>query len=391
MSRILLTWEMGGGYGHLVRLRAIAEPLLKKGHEVSIALHDPQLAPRYLDDLDLRWLPAPSFTPRPGKPLALKSFPEILLMQGFGDAESLYSRLRCWQGLYDSLDPELVIYDHSATAMLAFRGRPAKQFALGTGFFNPPRVSPYPLIRPWLKVETAQLERMEARVLDIANQAAKRAGATTMAQLHELFDIDGTALLTYPEIDHYEDRGDADYWGIPPNPKGEAVAWPAGDGPKIFGYLKPFKTLPALLGQLKARGAPCVIHLPKVPPKLAESLEGSCVRVTDKPVDIEQAAAEADVCICNGGHGTVATMLLAGKPMLILPQHLEQLIMAKRLSTIGACTVAPKLKERGMQAGLSALIEDPKFKAAAETFASAHKRNTAASFSKRVLGLAADL
>ena len=384
MSRILLTWEMGGGYGHLVRLRAMAEPLIKKGHAVTIALHDARLAPRYLDDLEARWLPAPSFVARTQKPLALKSFPEILLMQGFNDADSLYGRVRSWQGIHDLVEPDLVIYDHSATAMLAFRGRDSRQVAVGTGFFNPPRVTPYPLLRPWLKVDDEQLLKMEQRVLDITNRAAERAGIPKLDQLNDLFDLHAMALLTYPEIDHYEDRGEADYWGIPPNPEGEALNWPTGDGPKIFAYLKPFKTLPDLLDQLKQRSAPAIVHVPVIPQKMAESYKDSNVLLTDKPVDIEQAANEADVCICNGGHGTVATML-------ILPQHLEQLIMAQRLETLGAATSAPRLQPKGMQGGLDKLITEASFKEAAAGFAGSHQRNTPAGFSKKVLGLAAGL
>jgi Glycosyltransferase family 28 C-terminal domain len=232
---------------------------------------------------------------------------------------------------------------------------------------------------------------VEQRVLEITNRAAIRAGIYEMDHLHELFDLQGMALLTYPEIDHYAERGDADYWGIPPNPEGEAFNWPSGDGPKIFAYLKPFATLQDLLKLLKRRGAPTVAHIPGVPPKLKEQYKGTNILLTEIPVDIEQAASEADLCICNGGHGTVVTMLLAGTPMLILPQHLEQLIMANRLEALGAATVAPKLQPKGMKAALDKLLAETSFKDAAAGFASSHQRNTVADFSERVLALVDDL
>jgi UDP:flavonoid glycosyltransferase YjiC (YdhE family) len=389
VSRVLLTWEMGGGYGHLVRLRTIAEPLIEDGHEVTIALHDPHLAPRYLDDLDLSWIAAPSFSARTKKPLALKSFPEILLMQGFNDAEALYARIRSWQGIYDLVKPDVVVYDHSATAMLAYRGRDARQVAAGTGFFNPPRVSPFPLLRPWLKVSDEQLLALEERVLEITNRAAIRAGIHELDHMHDLFDLQGMALLTYPEIDHYAERGDADYWGIPPNPEGEAFIWPPGDGPKIFAYLKPFATLQDLLKLLKKRGAPTIVHAPMVPPKLQDQYKGTNILLIETPIDIEQAASQADLCICNGGHGTVATMLLAGTPMLILPQHLEQLIVANRLEALGAATVDPKLQQKSMKTALDKLLTETSFKEAAGRFASSHERNTADGFFVKVLNLVA--
>jgi UDP:flavonoid glycosyltransferase YjiC (YdhE family) len=388
MSRILLTWEMGGGYGHLVRLRMLAEPLIEEGHDVTIALHDPRLAPRYLDDLDLNWIAAPSFTARTKQPLALKSFPEILLMQGFNEAEALYARIRSWQGIYDLVKPDVVVYDHSTTAMLAYRGRDARQVAVGTGFFNPPRVSPLPLLRPWLDVSDEQLLALEQRVLGIINLAAIRAGIHELEYMHDLFDLQGMALLTYPEIDHYQDRGEADYWGIPPNPEGEACIWPQGEGPKIFAYLKPFAAMQDLLKVLKKRGGPTIVHAPMIPPELKAQYEGSNILLTGNPVDIDQAAREADVCICNGGHGTVATMLLAGTPMLILPQHLEQLIMAQRLEALGAATLDQKLQPKTMKNALDKLLAKSSFKEAAEGFANSHERNTADRFFVKVLNLA---
>jgi len=388
MSRILLAWEMGGGYGHLVRLRSFIEPLLEEGHQVTVALHETRLASRYLDDLDIRWLPAPKAMPTTNQPLELKSFAEILLMQGFNEVEGLYGRMRCWEGIFDYVRPEVVLYDHSATAMLAFRAREVRQLAIGTGFFNPPRVTPYPLLRPWMRVGPDQLMQVEERVLEITNRALECSGIPAMDALHEMYDLDGLALLTYPELDHYEGRDTADYWGVPPNIAGDPTAWPEGDGPKVFGYLNLIKPLPSLLAELKRRRLPALIHMPAIPADLRQTYEGSNVRLTDRPVDIEQAAAEADYCICHGGHGTVANMLLAGTPLLLLPQNLEQLILAQRVEALGAAKIAIKLEPKPIKVALEDLLSRRNPVDAAARFASTHDRHTVDTFAERVLDFA---
>jgi hypothetical protein len=38
MARFLITWELGGGLGHLSGLKPIVAELLRRGHHVSLAL-----------------------------------------------------------------------------------------------------------------------------------------------------------------------------------------------------------------------------------------------------------------------------------------------------------------------------------------------------------------
>mgnify|MGYP001596264240 FL=1 len=57
-------------------------------------------------------------------------------------------------------------------------------------------------------------------------------------------------------------------------------------------------------------------------------------------------AKQSDAVICNGGHNTVMTILLAGKPLIILPSFLEQVITGMRVEESGAGLVA---NSRAMQ------------------------------------------
>src|SRR6187551_3967980 len=44
MATVLLTWELGAGSGHLVRLSPIARGLLERGHQVFAAIRDVERA-----------------------------------------------------------------------------------------------------------------------------------------------------------------------------------------------------------------------------------------------------------------------------------------------------------------------------------------------------------
>ena len=59
MARILLTWELGGGLGHLMNLRPLAEGLTRRGHRVVAALRDLSSARQFLPDpaIDLDVVP----------------------------------------------------------------------------------------------------------------------------------------------------------------------------------------------------------------------------------------------------------------------------------------------------------------------------------------------
>jgi len=49
--RIVLTWELGGGLGHMMNLRPLAAELVARGHEVFIAAGDLSRAIDVLGDL----------------------------------------------------------------------------------------------------------------------------------------------------------------------------------------------------------------------------------------------------------------------------------------------------------------------------------------------------
>ncbi|MBX6324294.1 MAG: hypothetical protein IRY94_20985, partial [Rhodospirillaceae bacterium] len=69
MSRFLLAWELGRGYGHLAGLMALADELARRGHEPVLAVRDRAAAAVVMAGRPYALLQAPVFPgPRPPDP-----------------------------------------------------------------------------------------------------------------------------------------------------------------------------------------------------------------------------------------------------------------------------------------------------------------------------------
>jgi UDP:flavonoid glycosyltransferase YjiC (YdhE family) len=59
MATILLTWELGGGMGHLANLAPLARGLAERGHRVTAALSDLSRAHRAFAGVPVAFFQAP--------------------------------------------------------------------------------------------------------------------------------------------------------------------------------------------------------------------------------------------------------------------------------------------------------------------------------------------
>ena len=241
MSRILLVWELGGNLGHITRLLALAKALRRRGHNVSFALGNTRLAAEVLTREAFPFVQAPVVrSAAPDLPPEPASYPEILFHFGFADAALLTAAVRAWRELYRELAPELIVFDHAPTALLAARDTGIPRVVFGTGFASPPRVSPMPSIRPWQDIALKRLEASELRALETANVTLRAIDAEPLGVFHELFDVEENILATLPELDHYGPRANVRYWGpLYDANEGAEPQWPEGGGKKIFVYLSP--------------------------------------------------------------------------------------------------------------------------------------------------------
>ena len=344
MARFLLAWELGAGLGHLDKLRAIGCELLRRGHAVTSAIREMFHADEVLGGTGIDFIPAPGKTVRTADHIEVtRCYAHILHNTCFADTRSLKSQIQAWQSMIKLTRADIVVAEHSPTAILACRGRSLRVARLGTGFTCPPASDPLPALpRNKQNLTESEIRGDEERLVDRVNGVLSSLEMPRLSQLRDLFAaVDLTVLATYPEIDHFGPRENERYWGIWQNSYGIAPQWPKVAGSKIFAYLKPFKAAEQLLTLLRDSQIPVLVVSDGLEPALMEKMSARTIRFETRPVEIRQAAAECDLAILNAGHGSAASMLLAGKPMLLLPLFHEQLLLARRVEQMGAGRSAP--------------------------------------------------
>ncbi len=373
MARILMAWELGAGFGHLAPLLSLAQPLKAAGHEVLFAARDTASAEIVLGASGIPYYPAPAnFNPVGG--VALHSHAQILLSTAFNDVQEMTGRARAWQALYDLLRPDILVCDHAPTALLAARGRPIRCVVAGTGFVVPPDVKPFPELRPWTPVDPAVLEADEAKLLDRVNAVARNIGAPALERMGQLAGEAHHALFTLKELDNYAAARPApEYWGPILGSGGTAPRWPEGPGKRVFFYGQPYESLETVLQNLSQGSHRVLVYIAKLPQELRERLRGPHLEFADSLLDIDAVTRECDCAVMTNGHGTTAAMLLAGKPVLLLPLHLEMLLVAMSVEQAGAGLSAPLLKVPGILGKLERLLQEPGFGASARALAERYR------------------
>lgn len=362
MSRILFAWELGAGVGHLSAFRQIAEVLVRRGHELTAAVRDLAGAAMVFEGLPVRILAAPACSRNYGgladPPL---NYAEILMRYGYIDAAMLAALLRGWQGLLELTAAELVIADHSPTALLAARDSGVRRCTFGNAFSVPPGVSPSPNMRDWLAVPPQRLAGSDESVVGTIN-AVRPSGHPPLTAVHQLFDGSHRLFVGIPELDPYGPRAASDYLGLLAGRSGsQRVEWSDGEGPRLFAYLRQdYPHIDSCLAALSGCGARCVVNLSGGRPDLVARHRGPSLSFTTGHIDMPVTVAECDVVVCHSGLGTVTASLRAGKPLLLLPAQLEQYLLARNVGKLGAgLTVHPETAAPDFAGALRRLLYEP--------------------------------
>ena len=374
---VLFCWELGGGLGHLMQMLPLARGLAERGHRVFVALRDLHKATGVFGGAGVSFLSAPhsdSPTAHHRRPASLA---QMLANLGFGDSFELFAVACAWRNLFRMVGPDLVVFDHSPTALLASRGLECRRAVIGSGFCCPPDVSPMPVFRPEYagKIDPEKLAKFEGGILDCVNRLLAGWGEEPLDRLSQLYaDVDENFLTTFPELDHYPQRAEAGamYWGpvVPgPDSGGEAPQWPDGKGRRVFAYLKKFANLPDVLDALADAGHPTIAYVEGATAALRRRHEPSMLHFAGGPLDLARVGEECDAAVLNGGHGVTAEMLLAGKPILQIPLALEQRLTADGVARMGAGLKVPAGQPDHVRPALEAVLNESRFTDAARQFA----------------------
>jgi UDP:flavonoid glycosyltransferase YjiC (YdhE family) len=392
MSRILYVWELGAGFGHLGTFLPLALKLRERGHEVRFAIRDLPGAETVFGRHGFPLLQSPIWLAKvAGLPRMPFNYTELIFQFGFLNKPGLTGMVKAWRELYGLVKPDLVLADHSPTALLAARGIPFKRALIGIGYCSPPRTTPFPNMRPWLTVPPERLADGERIVLQITNSVLADFGVKPMNALCDLLDVDEDFLCTFPELDHYPDRGPARYWGPAfTTDHGQEWAWPETQGKRVFAYLlAQYRDFEKILGVLRQVKGAVLVVAPGISKAMARKYQSPRMTITAQPVKLSGILPGCDLAICHGP-GTSAAMLLAGVPLLLLPVHVEQYLSAARVVGLGAglmvtqglpglptapeggAPVAQKPREPDYRMLLTRMLSRPVFARQARAFAARH-------------------
>lgn len=372
MGKILYVWELGSGYGHIAAFKPIAQQLKLQGHEVIFALKNLEYADLLLGTDQFVFLQAPIRWPNPQANMPpANSYAGILNNSGFNDLNGLFSRVQAWLSLYRFVQPDLILIDHAPTALLAARTMAIPIALFGTGFFAPSLVSPLPSLRPWLRIADKDLLKTETEVFEIANSVLQKLDAKPLNFLCDLFQVDENFLCTFPELDPYQPRQEARYWGVSfYDSGGTEPRWPMIGDKKIFAYLNPaYPFLETILQQLRASSCSILIHMSGVTPAFIQKHCAANLQISPWPFHLLAVNQQADLIISHASSGTMVSGLLAGIPQLMLPMHLEQEVTARKVESLGAgICVHNETKKPGYRGLISELMAHPKYSLVAEEF-----------------------
>ncbi len=374
MARILLAWELGGGYGHLASLRIAARQLHAAGHQCLFAVRMLENAAEFLEHELGPVLQAPVRLGNGRNPVELQlSYASLLHNVGFDDPVGLAARIAAWRELLRTWRVDRLVVDHSPIALIAARSLDLPAAAIGSGFDLPPLRHPFPGFQPWAAVPEAQLVHNEEQVLIELNGALQRLRLPPYENLQAIYAGCARALLTYPELDHYETPRAEFFLGVPDYAVGAAPAWPAGTAPRVLAYLRPHPHLETMLKVLSASKARVLLRIAEIEPERIRPHLRPGFEVIGQSINLRQAAQECDAYLHYAAHGTVAEMLLAGKPGLLWPDNLERSLVARRAEQLGAAVAAPRQGEFNPQAALEQVLADTQLRACAEQFAQRYR------------------
>ncbi|WP_207396455.1 glycosyltransferase [Bremerella alba] len=364
------------------RFRPIAERLLDAGHRVIMIVKDLKRAAVFLTDLDVRLFQAPVKISRavPYNPTP-STFAHLLANMGYQESRELKAMLSAWRNLFDLLQPDLLLFDHSPTAMLAARGRQAFQMTIGTGFCCPVDEFPLPPMAPWRPMEAADRQHHELILVDRINSVLLSEKQPEIERIGQIYgDMDVNLLTTFAELDHYPQRTTGHYLGAwagstqQAKNKDAAAAdpaldWPQGKKPKVFVYLKPAKAVTDLLRWISGQGLPAVVVGDGLNMKHLASVVAPNVQLHQGTLPMESVRGWCDIAILNGSHGTTCDLLLAGKPILQIPLTFEQALLTHRTVKMGVALDASPEQPRQAIQQLGTLLNNREFGERAQAFA----------------------
>ncbi|MEM6780238.1 MAG: hypothetical protein AAF569_00070 [Pseudomonadota bacterium] len=376
--KILIAWELGKNFGHIIKIIEMAKPLYDRGAEIIFAVQDPGEFLKFKPDYPYTMLQAPFASIRPIKSPIL-TFTDDLRPCGYNNSSTMAGLIEAWRSLYDLVSPDILVTQSSPTALIAARDLNFPKVAFGTSYELPPLQTPMPLIPYWENVSEDILLKREQDVLSNVNEALKGFSIKLYDHFSDIYEVDAKFVCGFEELDHYPDRQEnVKYYGtLFKTNAGASLKWNSKASKHIFAYLRPkeksFKPVFSALCELP-NNYDVIIAAPGIDPKLKEAYENNHVGIEDGPVKLDNIMSKCDLAVCHAGVGISSAFLLKGVPLMLFPGHIEQLMFGRAIGRLGAGRGAfGHVTTDKVHELINLLLNEEEFKEAAKSFAKKYK------------------
>jgi hypothetical protein len=387
--RIVCAWELGASLGHLARVTALARALSAAGHEVTVVVRDLGGSGAFLRDIPCHLQQAPLFHGRLSLQRPQACLADTLLLAGYAAADSLWPLWQGWCTVLRQSQAELLVADHAPTALMAARSLNLPCIPAGNGFTLPAFGASLADWRP-LKWEDDLVARQEQQVVGVINSLLVT--GRQLARLSDLYSGCGTVITSFPHIDPYAgQRRNVQYCVDNPQTLTRRAVFSSAARKRICAYLVPgFAKFAELCEALAASGADVTLLCPGAGAGPWDRLEGEHFRIERTPLDLAALLNACDLFVGHGALGTLTQCMRLGKPMLLLPLHMEQLHNAVQAQKLGIAHVSPILETtQAYTQTLSTALQDSSAALKARAFADAHHQHYRQTFADTLVQLVA--
>ncbi len=374
MAVIAIVWELGSGLGHLSRLLPITQALHKEGHRPVLVLRDMTHLALFSRNFNFECIQAPVWREKHPCTREPINYTDTLLRVGYQHREVLVSLLTQWDRIFKYINPSLIFFDHSPTAMLASRKFYCPKINIGTDFSVLPPVTPFPRYKYWQRSShhtDVALRRLEERCLRNINYALANIGMQRLDSVHHIYETDHTFIDTHPMLDVYGKQENVEYLGIYRREDvGVRPVWPFSNKPKVFVYLKSrYQHIDALLEACYIIDAQFLIYGIEANEAMSKRFASPRMLFSDKPFKINEVIESCD-CAINHASGIAELLLQQGKPQLLLPTQMEQMMRSKKIASFGAAKIFDMKDSPDNLAGkIHQLLDDEKMRKSGQTVA----------------------
>ncbi len=332
----MLAWEGGAGRGHVVTLARVARALAGRV-PCDAALgwmdHAGEIAPWCEAVFPGVKLPYNKQARKDRAAPPSASWAEWLFDCGFADGAKMAARVGWWLEVLALRQTRLVIGDYAPCALMAARIAGIPALAIGTGYAIPPAgLTSFPVFLPEYSVREVDEADLAAKI----SAALAPLGLPPLAHLPDVYARSGEIVRTLGMLDPYRGQRSGRY--LPPVADYGGIAREPGD--TAFCYFSTTELAhEGLVEALATCGLPLRGFLPGAPDGVRERLAASGMRIETAPVPVSEIAVSARILCNSGQHGMVCLGLAAGIPQVCLPQHLEQLYVARQAEARGVARV----------------------------------------------------